>query len=93
MDSTHTDANESLDHDRPNPVHIVTDEDMAAFREECRLNPPTGPNVLISPLSDESVQGYPNDNTPYSNGVREIRDAVQILEGAGIPCSWLLNRH
>ncbi|OAL44274.1 hypothetical protein IQ07DRAFT_522236 [Pyrenochaeta sp. DS3sAY3a] len=59
---------------------------MVNFQEECRLNPPTGPNVIISPLSDESVQGYLNDNTPPSNGVREIRDVVQILEGASIPC-------
>ena len=86
MGSTRSDTNESLNHDLPNPVHIVTDEDMAVFREECRLNPPTGPNVIISPLSDESVQGYLNDNTPCANGVREICDVVQILEGAGIPC-------
>lgn len=86
MDPAHSDADESHEHDLPRPIHIVTDEDMAAFREESCLNPPTGPNVVISPLSDESVQGYTNDKTPYSNGVGEIRDAVQILEGAGIPC-------
>lgn len=85
MGSTYPDSDESLDHGLRKPVHVVTD-DMAIFGEECRLNPPTGPNVIISPLSDEPVQGYLNDNTPLANGVQEIRDVVQILEGASIPC-------
>lgn len=86
MESPHIDLNESLDDALPKPVHIVTDEDMVAFREQQRLNPDAGPDVFISPLGDVSVQGYPNDRTPQHNGVSEILGVVQILEGAGIPC-------
>jgi hypothetical protein len=50
------------------------------------LNPPRpDPNVFTSPLGDESIQGYPDGKPPYDNRVREIREVVQILEGADIP--------
>ncbi|KAF1961479.1 hypothetical protein CC80DRAFT_437292 [Byssothecium circinans] len=86
MEAQHIDANEGLDDAPPRSVHIVTNEDMIAFREQQRLNPATGPDVFISPLSDESVQGYPNDRIPQHNGASEIRDVVRIPEGAGVPC-------
>jgi len=86
MDSPQNEINEDLDDDPPKHVHIVTNEDMVAFREHERLNPATGPDVFISPLGDVSVDGYRTDSTPQENGVNEIRDVVQILESAGIPC-------
>jgi hypothetical protein len=86
MESSHIDLNESLDDVSSRPVHVVTDEDMVAFREQRRLNPVTDPDAFISTLGDVSVQGYPNDRTPQNSGVGEILGVVQILEGAGIPC-------
>jgi hypothetical protein len=86
MDSSQIKLNEGLDDGLPKHVHIVTNEDMAAFREYQRLNPTTGPNVFISPLGDESVDGYRTDSTPQQNGVNEIRDVVHILKSASIPC-------
>jgi hypothetical protein len=86
MDSSQTELNEGLDDDLPHHVHIVTNEDMVAFQEYQRLNPATGPDVFISPLGDESVNGYPVDRTPHQDGINEIRDVVQVLESASIPC-------
>jgi hypothetical protein len=86
MESPQNTSNEGLDEDIPEHVHIVTNEDMVAFQEYQRLNPATGPDVFISPLGDESVNGYPTDRTPHQDGINEIRDVVQVLEGASIPC-------
>jgi hypothetical protein len=86
LESPHHTSNEGLDKDIPEHVHIVTNEDMVAYREYQRLNRPTDPNVFVSPLGDESVDGYRTDSTPQQNGVKEIRDVVQILESASIAC-------
>jgi hypothetical protein len=69
-----------------NPVQIITDEDMAAYRKEMRLNPPANPSGFISPLNDESVQGYATDQQPVSDGVEEMVQVVKILEDAAVPC-------
>jgi hypothetical protein len=69
-----------------NPVKIITDEDMAAYKEEMRLNPPGGSDVVVCPIGDESVQGYATDQEPVQGGVKDILKVVRMLEGAGVPC-------
>jgi hypothetical protein len=69
-----------------NPVKIITDEDMAAYKEEMRLSPPRGPDVVVCPISDESVQGYATDQEPVQGGVKDILKVVRMLEDAGVPC-------
>ena len=70
----------------PHPVKIITNEDMAAYMKEMRHNLPTGPNVYVSALDDESVQSYFTDRQPLQGGVNDILKIVTMLEGAGIPC-------
>ncbi|KAH9874916.1 hypothetical protein J1614_004404 [Plenodomus biglobosus] len=82
MASTDRAPSESSDDD-DRSVHVITKEDIDRMLAR---PPPTGPNVVISPLGDESVQGYPGDVQPRLYGIREIRVVVEILEGAGIPC-------
>jgi hypothetical protein len=45
----------------------------------------------VSPVSDESVQGYPSDQQPLNeqplnDGVEEILAVIKMLESAGVPC-------
>ncbi|WEW54695.1 hypothetical protein PRK78_000117 [Emydomyces testavorans] len=68
------------------PVVIITDEDMTAFRKE-KPTLPKDSSAYVSPFSDESTQGYPTDKYPKCNGVREIKEVVDILHTAKIPCS------
>jgi hypothetical protein len=67
------------------PVVVITNEDMAAFRKE-EAAKPVDPNAVASPFGDESVQGYPTDEAPKRNGVKEIKEVVDILSEANIPC-------
>ena len=69
-----------------NPVKIITDEDMAAYREEMRLNAPRGSDVVVCPVGDESLQGYATDQQPVQGGVKDILKVVRMLEDAGVPC-------
>jgi hypothetical protein len=85
MDSAHYDVKQDSDHDLLRPVHIVMNEEIAAYLTELQLNPSTGTNVFISPFGDVLVQGYPGDRTPVSNGVCEIHSVVKTLEDADIP--------
>lgn len=74
----------------PRPVVVITDEMMAAWREEERLNPPPkDPNAYISPLGDLSVQGYPTDEHPFNNGIKNMVEVVKILEDASVPCCMI----
>lgn len=82
MTTTERAQSESSDDDNM-PVHVITREGIDRMLAR---PPPTGPNVVMSPLGDESVQGYPGGVEPDSHGAREIRGVVEILEGAGIPC-------
>lgn len=58
---------------------------MASFREE-EAAKPQDPNAVASPFGDESVQGYPTDEAPRRSGVKEIKDMVDTLSAANIPC-------
>jgi hypothetical protein len=84
MDSDQPDSDKErpLDH----PVKIITAEDMAEYYEEMRLKSPTSNTGFVSPLSDESVQGYPSDRLPRKEGVEEILGVVKMLENAGASC-------
>jgi hypothetical protein len=67
------------------PVLVITNEHMAAFAKEEAVKP-LDPNAIVSPFGDESVQGYPSDEAPKRNGVEEIKEVVDILSAAKIPC-------
>ncbi len=69
-----------------NPVKIITDEDMAAYREEMRLEASRSSDVVFCPISDESVQGYATDQRPVQSGVKDILKVIRMLEDAGVPC-------
>lgn len=71
--------------DTREPVVVITNEDMAAFRKE-QATLAKDPNVLASVLSDKSVQGYSTDKYPECNGAGEIKEIVGIFRDAGIPC-------
>ena len=71
------------------PVKVVTPEDIAAQIEENRASLLQDPNVVISPLGDDSVQGYPGDKVPKWNGIQEVKAAVRILEEFKIPCCFV----
>jgi hypothetical protein len=75
------------------PVKVITDEDMTAYREAERLNPPTGPNVYASPLGNEFVLGYATDKLPINNGVKDIVHVIKILEMLQCRAVWLRNQH
>jgi hypothetical protein len=68
------------------PVVILTNEDIAAFRREEAALTKHPDDTFVSPFSDESVQGYLTDETPRRNGVGAIKEVVDILHRAGIPC-------
>lgn len=85
MASTECAQSDGSDDDNK-PVHVITKEDIARIMAE---PPPPGSHIVISPLGDESVQGYPGDVEPRSHGVHEIRDVVEILEGVEISCCMI----
>jgi hypothetical protein len=68
---------------------------MAAYKEEMRLNPPRGPDAVVCPISDESVQGCATDQEPVQGGVKDILKVVRMLEDAGVPCCMdsVVSRH
>ncbi|KAI9837595.1 MAG: hypothetical protein M1819_007246 [Sarea resinae] len=69
------------------PVVVITTEHMENSREkENALNAAITDSDSISAFSDESVQGYMTDEEPKLGGVSEIKEAVDILQAAEIPC-------
>ena len=84
MDSDQPGADKEWTHHHP--VKIITDEEVAAYMEEKHVDGPTGPEVFVSPISDESVQGYAADRQPAQGGVKDILKVVKMLEDAGLPC-------
>jgi hypothetical protein len=69
-----------------NPVQIITDEYVAAYREEMRINPAAKPSSFTSSLDGKSVQGYATDQQPVSDGVDEMLQVDKILEDAAVSC-------
>lgn len=67
------------------PVVVITNEDMVAFRKE-EAAKPVDTNAMVSPFGDESVQGYPMDESPKQNGIKEIKEVVDVLSEASIRC-------
>lgn len=72
------------------PIVRLTKESTAKYRQEqAKLFAEliAQPGAYISPLSDESVQGYRTDEDARRNGLVEIKELVtDQLRTAGIPC-------
>ncbi|KAI9761252.1 MAG: hypothetical protein M4579_001172 [Chaenotheca gracillima] len=84
MDTTQADTEDEFANCKP--VVIITNEYLEARIKKMTALQPTGPDVWVSPLSDESVRGYETDKQPTNGGVQNIYKVVKILEDAGVSC-------
>ena len=68
------------------PIRVITQDDISKFLEDGRKAALQSNDMYISPLSDESIQGYVGDKVPKWNGVQEIKTVVDILHEAEVLC-------
>ena len=78
-------SNPMTDAEAARPVVIITKEHMDAAHKR-QATKPRNYSAILSPVSDESVRGYPTDLPPKRNGAGEIKEVVDIITAADIPC-------
>ena len=71
------------------PIRIITPDDVSNYLERNKEAALQNSNVIVSPLSDESVRGHNDDKVPNSNGLQEIKTVVDMLHEAEVSCCFV----